>query len=58
MFFVLISNPFLKTGLTSATFNSVGKIDVNKVLLNSFAKVSEHISSLALRIFGGYFFQI
>ena len=31
-------------GLTHATFNSVGKLDVNKVLLNSSAKVSEQLS--------------
>ena len=41
--------------LTSATFNSVGKLDVNKVLLNSSAKVSEKLSLLVLKIFGGIF---
>ena len=39
----------------SATFNSVGKLDVNKVLLSSSAKVSEPLSLLVLKIFGGTF---
>ena len=39
----------------SAIFNSVGKLDVNKVLLNSSTKVSEQLSLLALKIFGGIF---
>ena len=39
----------------SATFNSVGKLDVNKVLLSSSAKVSEQLSLLALKIFDGTF---
>ena len=42
-------------GLTSATFNSMGKLDVSKVLLNSSAKVSKQLSFLALKIFGGVF---
>ena len=39
----------------SATFNSVGKLDVNKVFLSSSAKVSETLSLLVLKIFGGTF---
>ena len=39
----------------SATFNSVGKLDASKVLLNSSVKVSEQLSLLALKIFGGIF---
>ena len=39
----------------SAIFNLVGKLDVNKVLLNSSTKVSEQLSLLAFEIFGGIF---
>ena len=42
----------------SATFNSVGKLDVNKVLINNSAKVSEQLSLLALKIFGGIFANV
>ena len=38
-----------------AIFNSVGKLDINKVLLNSSTKVSEQLSLLALEMFGGIF---
>ena len=41
--------------LTSANFNSVGILDVNKVLLNSSAKVWEQLFLLALKIFGCIF---
>ena len=39
----------------SATFNSVEKLDVNKVLLNSSDKVSVQLSLLALKMFGSMF---
>ena len=39
----------------SATFNSVGKLDASKVLLNGSIKVSEQLSLLALKIFGSIF---
>ena len=45
-------------GFTSATFNLVGKLDVNKVLLNNSAIVSEHLSLLALKILGGIFANV
>ena len=41
--------------LTPAAFNSVGKLDVNKILLNSSARVSEQLFLLALKMFGGIF---
>ena len=36
----------------SAIFNSVRKLDVNNVLLNSSVNVSEQLSTLAFKIFG------
>ena len=54
-FFVFTGSYFFETWLTSANFNSAGKLDVNKVLLNSSAKVSEQLSLLALKMSGGIF---
>ena len=46
-----MGQPFLKTELMSAIFNPV----IIQVLLNGSAKVSEQLSLLALKIFGGIF---
>ena len=46
-----MGQPFLKRELMSAIFNPV----IIQVLLNGSAKVSEQLSLLALKIFGGIF---
>ena len=53
--FVFIGLSFLKTWLTSTTFRSVGKLNVNKILLNSSAKVSEQLCLFFLKVVGVIF---
>ena len=53
--FVFNGLSFLKTGLTSTTFRSVGKLNVNKIFLNSSVKVSEQLCLFFLKVFGVIF---
>ena len=49
---------FFKIGLTSATFNLSGKLEVKIVLLNNFVKTSEQLSILAFKTFGVIFLNV
>ena len=57
-FLILLGSLFLKTGVTSANFSSLGKFPVSTILLNSAFKVSEQLFLLIFTIFAGIFLNV